>query len=116
MVDMAAENERAKYITLGSGQAMVYQQKELEATQLINDINQGVTIVDNNYPHLAAEIGTTGPTVEDVANVIVTMAQQWRMISAQIEGARLKAKADIDAETDPANLKVIVESIVWPGA
>jgi hypothetical protein len=89
-IDATVEQIRGRFITLGVGQAMVYQEKEREALAYLAD-NQVVG------PHLQAEVGITGEDLFQVATIIVFMAAQWREISARIEGKRLEVKAAIDA-------------------
>jgi len=92
-LDAAAENERLKYITSGSGQAMTYQQKAAEAAACLADTDPDPA----DYPLLAAEIGITGATLAEVAQAVHDAHQMWRMIGAQIEAARLGGKAAIEA-------------------
>lgn len=116
-LDAAAENERLKYITSGSGQAMTYQQKAAEAAACLADTDPDPA----DYPLLAAEIGITGATLEDVADAVCAAHQAWRVIGAQIEAARLGGKAAIDgapsAESAEDALNVALaalEAIVAP--
>lgn len=92
-VDARAEQERLKYITPGSGQAMVYEEKYNEAVEY--QAAQSPDIDD--YPHIKAEIGTTAADAAGVVAIIIARRNFWKQVSAEIEGARLKAKADIAA-------------------
>lgn len=109
-VDKAAEAERLKYITPGTGQAMTYQQKVAEA--------QGYKAATNpnpaDYPILASEVGITAPTLSEVADTVLAAYRQWQQIGAGIEAVRLGAKRDIDAAGNEATARAVVDNISWP--
>ena len=109
-LDTAAENERLKYITGGSGQAMTYQQKAAEAAACLADTDPDPT----DYPLLAAEVGITGATLTEVAQTVYDAHQTWRMIGAQIEAARLGGKAAIDAADTKEDVQAAFEAVTWP--
>lgn len=111
-VDAAAETERLKYITAGTGQAMTYQRKVDEAKQLQND----TAPTASNYPLLAASIGIDGANLQAVAAVILGMDAAWAQIGAQIERLRLTAKQAVDVAEDEAAAHAVVNAIVWPSA
>lgn len=111
-VDVAAETERLKYITPGNGQAMTYQQKVAEAQGYKAAINPKPT----DYPILASEVGITAPTLSEVADTVLAAYRQWQQIGAAIEAIRLGAKRDIDASTNEAAAREIVDAIIWPSA
>lgn len=95
-LDALAERERLKYITPGAGQAMTYQAKAEEAKRLAEDLLPNPVA----YPMLAAEVGVTAATLEAVGAIVLAASQQWGLIGAEIEAARLTAKRAIDqAET-----------------
>jgi hypothetical protein len=96
-IDQQAESVRLQFITGGSGQAMVYQQKEMEAQRYFQDGTIGA--------HIQAEATATGASVSDVATMVVAMAAQWLAVSAKIEGARMGAKAAVDAATQPGPIR-----------
>lgn len=107
-IDAAAEKERGKYITLGSGQAMVYDQKAKEAELYMTDEN----IPHGEIPHLVAEAEVNDITIFDQAVVYLTMRQQWLTISPIIESKRLKAKEAISAATNPEEI-ALSEVVDW---
>ncbi len=109
-VDQAAEAERLKYITLGDGQAMTYQQKVAEA-QAYKDAADPQSA---DYPLLMSEVGITASTLGEVADIVLAAFAQWQLIGAAIEGIRLGAKRDIDAAADEAAARAIVDAIEWP--
>lgn len=92
-IDAAAEAIRLRYITPGSGQAMAYLQKHKEAVAFLADEQ----IEEAEIPAIVAEVGITGTTKYEVAQVIVNMEAIWRQASAQIDSARLAAKNAVSA-------------------
>jgi hypothetical protein len=108
-IDAAAEATRLKYITGGSGQAMVYQQKSNEAKAY----TAAVSPVDTDYPLLSAEATATGVTVAALASSVLAVTGQWVALAAEIEGLRMGAKKAVsDAVTIEAVLAA--EQINWP--
>ncbi|QGA56148.1 hypothetical protein [Brucella sp. 2280] len=109
-IDSAAEGERLKYITPGAGQAMTYSQKvvEAQAFKVASDPQAA------DYPILSSEVGITAATLAEVADVVIAAFRQWQQIGAVIEGIRLGAKRDVEAATDEAAARAIVDAIVWP--
>ncbi len=106
-IDAMAEAERAKYITPGSGQALVYQRKLVEAgAALSGDAGP--------FPHLEAEIGVTAPTLEAVARSILSMEENWVQISAALEGVRLTTKVLVRNSTNVDGIKQVMDSLHWP--
>lgn len=100
-IDIEAEQERGKYLTLGSGQAMVYDQKRREAEEFISNPE----ISDGEIPHLVAEAAKNGISKYDQAVIYLTMRQQWLTISPIIETKRLAAKAAVMAAQTPVEVE-----------
>lgn len=94
-IDRSAEETRGYFITLGSGQAMVYQQKRDEAEMVVADPEISSSLV----PHIAQEAVLNQISLFDQAVVVLTMAQMWQTVSAVIETRRLAAKADVNLAT-----------------
>ncbi|MGO3217681.1 MAG: hypothetical protein ACTIJ4_16415 [Halomonas sp.] len=87
IVDQAAENARLKHLTPGSGQSMTYEVKHQEA-------------LAGGGPMIQAEAEALGMTVQEVIDSVLVARQQWQVLGAQIEAARLKAKKAIrEAQT-----------------
>lgn len=105
-IDAAAEVERSRYITPGAGQALTYQGKAAEAERYIQTSGAG------DYPLLAAEVGVTGETLQQVAQIVANLHAQWQMIGGAIERARLTAKAAVDAAEDEAAARGVMPN--WP--
>ncbi|MFA7416119.1 MAG: hypothetical protein WC048_16735 [Rhizobium sp.] len=109
-VDAAAESVRLSYITAGAGQALTYSQKATEAVAYLGAANP----VAADYPLLNAEVGITGPTIAEVAAIVKAAFDQWQIIGAQIEAARLGAKKAIAAAATAAEAQAVLDGIVWP--
>ena len=102
-VDAAAEQTRLRYITPGTGQAMVYLAKEEEARAVL--ALQGPPVA-GQYPLLEADVGIgAADSVVAAAQTVATLAAQWRMIAAAIETTRLGAKAAITKAKDEAGAR-----------
>lgn len=110
LVDNAAENQRSKYITLGSGQAMTYMQKASEAKAYL----EASSPVDADYPLIWAEVGITAPTLAEVATIVNASFTQWQQIGAGIESVRLSAKAEVEAAETVEGMKAVFDELTWP--
>jgi hypothetical protein len=94
-VDRIAEAERAKHITSGQGQAMIYDAKHREA-------------LSGDGPLLRAESGALDATVAEVAASVLAARARWEQAVAKIEAVRLKAKAAIREASTAADMRRIV--------
>lgn len=108
-IDTAAEAERLKYITPGAGQAMTYQAKAEEARRYTLDPADPA-----GFPLLSAEVGVTGATLAEVAQVVGDAYAAWLMIGAAIEAVRLAAKAAVNAAADHAGAQAAATAVAWP--
>ncbi|MEX2480188.1 MAG: hypothetical protein WD928_04935 [Gammaproteobacteria bacterium] len=110
-VDAEAEAFRHRFITPGAGQAMVYLVKEAEARAL--QANPSAVV-----PHVAAEASARGIPAADVAQLVIDTADNWRGLSAAIEGQRQGAKIAIEAAATIADVRAAAdvdwESLVQP--
>jgi len=113
-IDVAAENERLKYITGGAGQAMTYQQKSDEAKRYLATTAEGGVITPSDYPLLFAEVGITGATLADVAAVVNAAFLQWQIIGGAIEAVRLGTKAAIEAAETSEDAEAAASAVAWP--
>lgn len=109
-IDTAAERERLKYITAGTGQAMTYQQKAEEAAAFLSDENPDPA----HYPLLSAEIGITAADITGVATIVAAAYRQWRFIGAQIEASRLGTKAAIESAEAEEAAQAAADAATWP--
>lgn len=92
-IDAGAEQVRSLFITLGSGQAMVYQQKRVEAEWVIAN----AAIDPAEVPHIAGEASLNGISNIEQAQIIMAMSEAWTDTSALIEQRRLAAKKAVSA-------------------
>lgn len=101
-IDAEAEAVRGQFITLGSGQAMVYMEKRLEAEDVCANpaMNDWAAV-----PHIGREAELSGISLLDQAAIILTMAEHWKGVSSMIEKIRLAAKNAVDAATNPAEIE-----------
>lgn len=120
-VDMAAENERLKYITSGVGQSMTYQEKYNQAVDYSKKYTAHKQAPDelpepneNDYLLLKASLGIDGNTLIEVAETVTFSFAIWQQIGAAIEAKRLETKALIDEAESVAEAKSIFETMKWP--
>lgn len=120
-VDMAAENERLKYITSGVGQSMTYQEKYNQAVDYSKKYTAHKQAPDelpepneNDYLLLKASLGIDGNTLIEVAETVTYSFAIWQQIGAAIEAKRLETKALIDEAESVAEAKSIFETMKWP--
>ena len=105
----AAETQRQKYVTAGSVQSMVYQQKLTEAKTFATDRSPSAA----RYPLLSASVGTEARTLADVAALVTQAASQWIPIVAEIEKKRLSGKAAIVKALDVDSALQAFSSVTW---
>lgn len=108
-IDAEAENIRGYFITQGSGQAMVYQQKLTEAEMVAAKPNIPVKKV----PHITKEAALNGVSLQEQADTIIAMAERWKQASALIEEARMAAKNAIASAITPAEIQAAA-AVEWP--
>lgn len=107
-IDAEAEQARGLFMTLGSGQAMVYDQKRYEAEAYMANPEIGAGLI----PHLTSESAMNNISVFDQAVIYLTMSQQWLTVSPIIENKRLAAKAAATVATTPAGIDAAA-SVNW---
>lgn len=100
-IDAEAEKVRGRFLTDGSGQAMTYQRKEIEARAWIADH-------DTATPFLSAEASARGLTIAELSAEVIALADAWVRIGSAIEGLRMGAKAALGRAT---TLRDIVAAI-----
>lgn len=97
---------RLRFITAAPGQEMIYLAKEQEALAYL-----AACLPDPHtyplwtnpepdlakFPLIAAEVGVTAKSAWELAQVWANTAQMWRAVAAQLEGARMRAIASIEA-------------------
>lgn len=118
-IDETAEALRLKLITPGSGQAMEYQEAYAQAQAALNATG---TVKPSDYPMLAATVGVDidpqgGKPAADVLGVARSVKAAYEAflgVGAAIRGARLLAKAEIDAAPDADHARAVFAAVQWP--
>jgi hypothetical protein len=105
-INAAAAVIRGRLVTDLPGQEMLYLRKEAEARAFLSDPAEEPDL--SLYPFLAAEIGATAPSADQVAQVYLNMAALWTVIGAALEALRLGAIAAIEVAEEPG---VIAEAV-----
>ena len=108
-VDAEAEATRLLWITPGSGQALTYEQKRIEAERMATD----PAPQPEAYPMLAAEVGITAATLSAVGALVRARAAAWTAVAAQIESLRLQAKAAVMAANNAVEARAAA-AVQWP--
>ncbi len=114
-LDAAAEAARQAWITPGSGQALVYQEKAAEAARLTADLaaDPGQAPDPAGYPILAASVGIEAADLAAVAALVLARKASWLAAGAEIERLRLAAKRDLAAATSADALAATVAALPW---
>jgi hypothetical protein len=94
---------RADYITAIPGQEMIYSAKEEEA-KAFNAITPRPTDL-SGFPFLEAEIGITAPSAQELADLWIQMAADWRTIGPLLEQLRLGIIGAVRAATTAAEVE-----------
>jgi len=109
-INREAGGERARHITVTTGQEGTYLAKQAEAERFLAG-------VPGPHPYLEAEAAATGAAVAAVAAVVAETAAQWTALNAAIEGARRGALVAVEravAIGDRAAVEAVFP-IAWPG-
>lgn len=101
-IDASAGAYRLNFITDAPGQQMVYQEKREEAEKVVADYPN---VSPGTVPHIAREAAMNDVDLLQMAIVVLTMAEQWRDVSASIENTRLIAKKAVADATTPAQIE-----------
>lgn len=119
-IDAAAESARLLYITAGAGQSMTYDAKQLEAREILFDAASTAAAdamdsatLKSVYPMIWASIPATGATPSAVATAVQAQALAWAAKGAEIEKARLDAKAAVQAAVTSDQVAA-AKVVVWP--
>lgn len=104
LIDSHAESARLRYITPGSGQSLVYQDKLLDAEEYIA---AGYPADVSSHPWIDAEATALGITPQATADNIVANYNTWKQIGIEVEKIRLVAKRDIDASQTAVEVEQI---------
>lgn len=97
---------RSKYITISPGQDMIYLRKDTESALWLTSLEPDIA----DYPLIAAELGITGETPHQVAQVWAYMSNQWVNLAAAIEHLRLSGIEDINNAADFVSVYTATET------
>ena len=106
-INREAGDERARYITVTTGQSATYIEKQKEAERYAAGS-------DGPFYYLEAEAEATGDTVEAVAALVLETADAWTRLNAAIEGKRRGALVAVDKATTAEEVEAIFP-VAWPG-
>lgn len=112
-IDAKARDVRARFAT--EGMDGVYLTKRDEATAYLAELAAlpvGETPALAGYPYLAMEAGATAPDAAALAELWLTMNQQWRTAGASIEAIRTAAKAEARAAKSQATINQIIAQAI----
>jgi hypothetical protein len=104
IIDQTAEAVRLQYVTPGSSQSMVYQEKGDEAADYVAN---GYPADLSSYPFIQAEVNATGKTATEASDDILTQKSAWIVVGAAVEEVRIGGKMNIDAAADEAEVETI---------
>jgi hypothetical protein len=107
-VNKRIERERTVYTTDISGQEMIYREKENEARLYVTLDPEPATLED--FPFIAQEVGKTGDTAYEVAQVYLNLAAQWKQIGSALEGLRIYAINQIRSATTEQEIDQALDS------
>jgi hypothetical protein len=96
---------RGLYITDVSGQQMIYLRKEEEARAWLSATSPDLA----SYPLIAAEVGLTAPTANELAQLWLNLSALWIAVAAALEGMRFAAIAEV---TSAASAEACEEAVV----
>lgn len=118
-VDDDAEAVRMRYLTPGSGMAMVYQEKFAQA-QAVNAMGETAANAmsqldrDAQFPTLSASVGLEAPSLWGCAQLVLGKYAAFAALSLGIERSRLTAKSQIAAASTVQSVRDAYEAIAWP--
>jgi len=102
-IDGLAEEARLRYITAGSGQAIVYQEKALDAERHKADGYPEGGL--SSYPWIKAEVDATGQTPKAATDFVLAQRDAWVAVGTEIEKNRRFWKLEVDKATDEAGIE-----------
>ena len=112
-IEAAAEAQRMKYLTAGSGKALTYEAKRTEAERYAADQDPQAA----SYPFAAAEATVRDTTIAAVIAIWHVNIALWAVdLGPAIEAAEQKAKLDIDAAVTAKDAEALAaaEVVTWP--
>ena len=110
-IDKQAENTRLLVVTPGSGQSLEYSYKVKDAELYLSTTPAPTSC---EYFYLNAELGITGSTLEEVAQVILYMKNVWDQFGAAVAKERLTKKKLVDSAINKQEVDDILAGLTWP--
>lgn len=107
LVRRKVTHAREAYITDLPGQDAIYQAKEAEAKAYLAE----AAPVLADYPLLDAETGITAANPTELANLWLTMGNQWRSVAALIEAARMTVNGAISGATTAEEIEAALTAL-----
>lgn len=107
LIDTAAEELRLLLLSPGTGQAMVYQEKEREARAIKTDTTPDAA----DYPLVAVDSEIDSVTLTEAADAIIARANAFRVVGGEIERMRLGAKKKMKTERDASRVIDLVAGV-----
>lgn len=104
-INTAIGAARARHITVIPAQDMIYMAKEAQARAYLASEDP------DDAPLLAVEIGITAPTLYEVAQTVINLADIWRTLAVMLEGLRLGAITAVNAATDIPDTHVVLDAL-----
>ena len=105
-INAAAGAVRRLYVTDIPGQEALYLMKETEARAWLAEGEPNPA----DYPLIAAEIGITAPTGDEVAQVYLNLAALYVQAAAQLEHARLSHIAMAETAPTPEEATAVADA------
>ena len=113
-IDGRAERARQAFITPGSGQAMSYRQKLMEADDALANHDGANPPPAGKYPILESEVPSRAADVLAVATIVRATADSWIATEAAINRTRVEAKAAVATAASREDLTAILAGLIWP--
>jgi len=116
-IDREIERARLHFVTGVFGQDTIYKDKLIEARAVLAEIAGGGSPEPDDvdaeglylYRYLRQEIGATGATLTEVAEVVAGLGVLWNgRLSPPLEGCRIVGKFHADQATDAVGVETIV--------
>ena len=108
-VNVKAGEARVKHVTNIPFQEAAYQGKEADVRKYKAD---GYPADLTLYPFTAAEADATGLSPRISADKVIVQADQWLVLSSEVERLRRKASVLIEAETDWNQVSAIADEYI----
>lgn len=105
----AVATARLRYITDLPAQGLIYSEKEAEAKAYLSADPEPASL--DAFPWIKREVGVTGSTAYEVAQVFSNMAALWRNVGPEIEGLRLEATAAISAAGSEPEVNAALDNL-----